>query len=181
MIGARESPESRNAGFSSSPQLAALVHGYHFGTDDAEIYVAAVKKAVDPSLFPFGSQFFMSHGRLSLFSNLVAFSSRLTHLPIDTTIFLWHVCSIFLLFLAAWQLLTVSFEDQARLLHRRGLAGRCARGAGCRDCAGHHGPLPHGAISLHAATLFAIAAFATQPLSLGVHLAGCSPRSSIRR
>lgn len=90
---------------------AVLIHGYHLGTDDAEIYVAAVKKAVDPSLFPFGSQFFMSHGRLSLFSTLVADSSRLTHIPIDAAIFVWHVFSIYLILLAGWEILTATFEN----------------------------------------------------------------------
>jgi hypothetical protein len=95
--------------------IAVAIHGYHLGTDDAEIYVAAVKKSVDSSLFPFGSQFFMSHGRLSLFSTLVADSSRLMHVPIDGAIFLWHVFSIFLLLIAGWEILCCCFEsDRAR-------------------------------------------------------------------
>lgn len=95
--------------------LAVLIHGYHLGVDDAEIYVPAIKRAADPGLYPFGSEFFMSHGRLSFFPNLVGDSARLTHLPINLVIFLWHVLGIFLLLLASWRLLGACFEnDYAR-------------------------------------------------------------------
>jgi len=93
--------------------LAVLVHGYHLGVDDAEIYVPAVKRAADPGLYPFGSEFFMSHARFSLFSDLVGVSARLTHLPIDFVIFSWHVACIFLLLLASWQLLHACFLNDA--------------------------------------------------------------------
>ena len=91
--------------------LAVLVHGYHLGADDAEIYVPAIKRAADPGLYPFGSEFFMSHAHLSLFPNLVGYSARLTHLPIDFVIFSWHIACIFLLLLAAWQLLRACFVN----------------------------------------------------------------------
>ena len=47
--------------------LSIFVHGYHMGTDDAAIYAPGIEKAADPSLFPFGSEFFMHHAGLSLF------------------------------------------------------------------------------------------------------------------
>jgi hypothetical protein len=93
--------------------IAVLVHGYHLGVDDAEIYVPAIKHAADPGLYPFGSEFFMSHAHLSLFPDLVGYSARLTHLPIDFVIFAWHVASIFLLLLASWQLLCACFLNDA--------------------------------------------------------------------
>ena len=93
--------------------LAVLVHGYHLGVDDSEIYVPAIKRAADPGLYPFGSEFFMSHAHFSLFSNLVGDSARLTHLPINFVIFSWHVACIFLLLLASWQLLRACFVNDA--------------------------------------------------------------------
>src|SRR5258708_25785020 len=80
---------------------AVLVHGYHLGVDDAEIYVPAIKKAADPGLYMFGSEFFMTHARLSLFPSVVGESARLTHLPIDLVIFLWHVGGLCLLLVAS--------------------------------------------------------------------------------
>jgi hypothetical protein len=95
--------------------LAVLVHGYHLGADDAEIYVPAIKRAADPGLYPFDPEFFMSHAHFSLFSDLVGGSARLTHLPINFVIFSWHVGCIFLLLLASWRLLRACFlSDTAR-------------------------------------------------------------------
>src|SRR5271157_1862014 len=91
--------------------LAVLVHGYHLGVDDSAIYVPAIKRVADPNLYPFGVEFFMSHAHLSIFAQLVGESARLSHLPIDLAIFAWHVASVFLLLLAAWQLLGCCFEN----------------------------------------------------------------------
>jgi hypothetical protein len=92
--------------------LAVAVHGYHLGVDDAAIYVPAIKRVADPALYPFGSEFFLSHARLSWFSNLVGGSARLSGVPIDMTIFLWHGIGIYLLLLAAWRLSGACFENQ---------------------------------------------------------------------
>ena len=92
--------------------LAVLVHGYHLGADDAAIYIPAVKKVADPGLYPFGSEFFLTHAHLSFFSNIVGDSARLTRLPADTVIFLWHFAGIFLLLAASWQLARACFESR---------------------------------------------------------------------
>jgi hypothetical protein len=92
---------------------ALLVHGYHLGVDDAEIYVPAIKKVADPGLYLFGSEFFMEHAHLSLFPNFVGESARLTHLPINLVIFLWHFGGICLLLVAAWRLLSLCFQTAA--------------------------------------------------------------------
>ena len=93
--------------------LAVLVHGYHLGADDAEIYIPAIKRVADPRLYPFGSEFFMSHAHFSLFPDLVGDSARLTHLPINFVIFCWHIACIFLLLLASWQLVRACFLNDA--------------------------------------------------------------------
>jgi hypothetical protein len=87
-----------------------LVQGYHFAVDDAAIYVPAVQKVVHPALFPFGAEFFLAHGRLSLFAAIVGNSARLLHLPVAAAIFFWHVFSVFFLLLAAWRLVVACFE-----------------------------------------------------------------------
>jgi hypothetical protein len=83
---------------------ALLVHGYHPYAEDAEIYLPGVEKILNPKLFPVMREFFASHASLTLFPNLIAFSIRITHLPFEVGIFLWHVASIFLLLLACWEL-----------------------------------------------------------------------------
>jgi hypothetical protein len=114
-----QSLRARAASFVKSPlpglgaitALAVLVHGYHLGVDDAAIYVPAIKRVADPTLYPFGAEFFMSHAHLSFFPELIGGSARLSHLPIDAVIFAWHVVSVFLLLLAAWRLLGCCFES----------------------------------------------------------------------
>ncbi len=89
---------------------ALLVHGYHPCAEDAEIYLPGVEKILHPELFPAWREFFSSHASLTFFPNLVAFSLRVTHLPMEMGLFLWHVASIFLLLLACWELSGLFFS-----------------------------------------------------------------------
>jgi hypothetical protein len=88
---------------------ALLVHGYHPFVEDAEIYLPGVEKILHPGLFPSGQEFFGSHASLTLFPNLIAFSVRVTHLPFETGLFLWHLCSLFLFLSACWELMGLCF------------------------------------------------------------------------
>ena len=95
--------------------FALFIHGYHLGVDDAEIYVPGIKRVADPSLYPFGSEFFMTHAHLSFFSNLVGDVQRISSIPVNVVIFSFHLAGIFLLLVAAWQLLSLCFStDSAR-------------------------------------------------------------------
>ena len=92
-----------------------LVHGYHPFAEDAEIYLPGVERILNSRLFPVGQEFFASHASLTIFPNLVAFSLRVTHLPLEVGLFLWHLASIFLLLLACWELSGLLFSNaQAR-------------------------------------------------------------------
>ena len=94
---------------------ALLIHGYHPRAEDAEIYLPGVEKLLHPELFPFNAQFFEPHAASTLFPNLIAGSIRLSHLPLEPALFIWHVSSIFLLLLACWQLNARCFtEPKAR-------------------------------------------------------------------
>ena len=90
-----------------------FVHGYHPFAEDAEIYLPGVEKVLHPELYPVGSEFFQPYARLSFFPNLIAASVRITHLPLETVLFLWHAASIFLLLLACWQLSMRCFSNPA--------------------------------------------------------------------
>lgn len=92
---------------------ALLVAGYHPGVEDAEIYVPQIKKILNPALYPFGSEFFQSHARLTLFPGMIAACVRLTHLSLGTTMLLWHWLSIFLVLLACWKLADLCFDEAA--------------------------------------------------------------------
>ncbi|HET9408884.1 MAG TPA: hypothetical protein VFO39_16700 [Candidatus Sulfotelmatobacter sp.] len=90
---------------------ALLVHGYHPFAEDAEIYLPGVEKILNPNLFPVGQEFFSSHASLTLFPNLVAWFVGGTHLPLEYTLFLWYIASIFLLLLACWELSGLCFSS----------------------------------------------------------------------
>jgi hypothetical protein len=90
---------------------AVLVHGYHPGIEDAEFYLPAVVKHLNSALYPFNDQYFMSHARMTLFAPIVAASVRITHLPLDWAIFLWHFACIFLLLLGCWRISRICFRD----------------------------------------------------------------------
>jgi len=91
-------------GLSLLTAAAVAVHGYHPCSEDAEIYLPGVEKLLHPKLFPAGQEFFSSHASLTFFPNLIAFSLRITRLPLEVGLFLWQVASIFLLLLACWEL-----------------------------------------------------------------------------
>jgi hypothetical protein len=88
---------------------AVVLHGYHLGVEDAEIYIPAAKKLLNPRLYPFATEFFLSHERLSLFAPILACSARLTHLSMDATIFLWYIATLFATFAACWMLAALGF------------------------------------------------------------------------
>ena len=83
---------------------ALFVHGYHPWVEDAEIYLPAAEKIINPALFPFNTQFFESHAHLTFFPELIAASVRWSHLPLAWVLFFWQMASMFLLLWAGWEL-----------------------------------------------------------------------------
>jgi len=90
---------------------AVLIHGYHLGTEDGEIYVPAAKKFLHPDLYPYASEFFLSHERLSSFAAILAWTARITRLSMDWTIAIWYVATIFATLLGCWMLAAISFRS----------------------------------------------------------------------
>jgi hypothetical protein len=90
---------------------ALLIHGYHYGIEDQAVYLPAIKKLLNPALYPFDANFFFLYVRWTLFHSAVATSVRLTHLPVDWAVFLWHVVSIYLLLLGCLRLARRCFAE----------------------------------------------------------------------
>jgi len=65
--------------------------------EDAEIYLPGVEKILHPELFPVGREFFLSHASMTFFPNVVAFSLRVTHLPMEAGLFIcmWRLFFFF--------------------------------------------------------------------------------------
>jgi len=85
--------------------LAILIQGYHPGLEDDAFYLAAIKKDLNPSLFPHDADFFQLQFQATIFDKLIAFSLRSTHLPLEWGIFLWQAIVTFLIL---WGCLRIS-------------------------------------------------------------------------
>ena len=90
---------------------AVLIHGYHPYSEDGAIYVPAVKQHLDHSLYPIRSEFFSFH--YSTFPAVVAWSVKLTHIPLPYMLLVWHGVSIFLLLTAAWKICATCLRAEA--------------------------------------------------------------------
>src|ERR1035438_4576335 len=77
--------------------FAILVQGYHPGVEDDGVYLAAIKKDLNPALYPHDADFFRLQLQATLFDKLIAGSIRLTHLPPGVTILLWQFVSVFMI------------------------------------------------------------------------------------
>lgn len=91
---------------------ALAIHGYHLGVEDGEIYIPAARKLLHPGLYPYASEFFLSHERLSLFAPIVAASARLTHLSLDWSAFLWYLVTLYATLAGSWLLASVCFTSE---------------------------------------------------------------------
>lgn len=90
---------------------ALLIHGYHFGVEDGEIYIPAAQKLANRALYPFAPEFFLHHERLSIFGRVVAGLTQLTHLPIDWSIFFWYVVCLFGMIVSCWLIAAACFTS----------------------------------------------------------------------
>jgi hypothetical protein len=84
--------------------FAFVVMGYHPGLEDDSFYLAAIKWRLNPGLFAHDSDFFRLQFQATMFDKLIAFSIRLTHLPILWALLLWQIAAIFLLLLGCWRI-----------------------------------------------------------------------------
>jgi len=74
--------------------FAIAIQGYHPGLEDDAFYLAAIKRNLNPALFPHDAEFFRLQFQATIFDKLVAYSVRLTHLPLGVTVFVWQFVTI---------------------------------------------------------------------------------------
>lgn len=81
-----------------------LVMGYHPGLEDDAFYLAAIKRNLNPALFPHDADFFRLQFQATIFDKLIAWSVRLTHLPLAWALLLWQFAAVFLLLHGCWRI-----------------------------------------------------------------------------
>ena len=84
--------------------FAVFLMGYHPGLEDDAFYLAAIKRNLNPALFPHDSEFFRLQFQATVFDKLIAFSVRISHLPLAWTVLLWQIAAIFLLLHGSWRI-----------------------------------------------------------------------------
>lgn len=96
--------------------LVLFVQGYHPYANDAGIYVAGIRKLVDPSLYRPDAPFIVSHSHLSIFAPLLATFIRLTHANFGWTLLVVYLMAAALYLYASWLLATRLFASEAARL-----------------------------------------------------------------
>ena len=85
--------------------------GYHPGLEDDAFYLSAIKRDLNPSLFPYDADFFRLQFQATIFDKLVALSVRLTHLPVAWAVLLWQFAAVFLVLQGCWRIARRCFPD----------------------------------------------------------------------
>lgn len=99
------------AGLFGLTGLAIVIHGYHLGIEDQAIYLPAILRNLDPTLFPRNAFFFEAQTSTMLLGAVVAGFVRHTHVQLPWVLLLFHLLSIFLLLLACWRIARRCFAD----------------------------------------------------------------------
>jgi hypothetical protein len=84
--------------------FAVAIAGYHPYAEDGGLYMAGVKRLLDPTLYPHGAAFVLEPTRFSLFAPMLSAIVRLSHLGLPTVLLALHLASIWATLFAAWML-----------------------------------------------------------------------------
>jgi len=91
--------------------LGILIAGYHPGAEDDGVYLSAIKRDLNPALYPHDSDFFAVQLQATIFDKVMAASVRLTHLPLGSVMLAWHYLTIYLVLLGCWRLSRRCFSE----------------------------------------------------------------------
>jgi hypothetical protein len=92
---------------------AFLVMGYHPGIEDDGVYLAAIKRNLNPALYPHDSQFFTVQLQATFFDKWMAAFVRLTSIPIAAAELIWQLIAIALILLACFRIARRLFDNPA--------------------------------------------------------------------
>jgi len=101
----------RITGLITLTAAAVLIHGYSVGVEDQDVYLAAAKKWLNPSLYPVNAEFFTEQMKAALFIPTLSVTARLVGMT--WALGLWHITSIFLILLGCWRVAEFCFSSNA--------------------------------------------------------------------
>src|SRR5271169_4440698 len=91
--------------------FAFLVMGYHPGLEDDAFYLAAIKRNLNPALFPHDADFFRLQFQATIFDKLIALSVGWTHVPLAWVALLWQLAAIFVILHSCWRISRRCFSE----------------------------------------------------------------------
>src|ERR1700759_1122701 len=92
--------------------LGMLVQGYHPGAEDDGVYLAAIKKDLNPALYPHDSDFFRVQLQATLFDRWIAAFVHFTHIPVAATELIFQFGSVLVILAACWSIARILYEDE---------------------------------------------------------------------
>jgi Domain of unknown function (DUF6798) len=92
--------------------LAMAVSGYHPGAEDDGVYLPAIKRDLNPALYPHDSDFFTVQLQATVFDKVIAYSVRASHLPLGYVVLAWQFLSVFLILWGCWRIAERCFEHE---------------------------------------------------------------------
>ncbi len=91
--------------------LVLLVHGYHPYAEDGGLYVAGIKKVLQPDLYGAHADFVTAPLHYSFFAPIMAGFVRASGLPLTSILLIIYTASAWLTLFAAWKLASHITED----------------------------------------------------------------------
>ena len=96
--------------------FALAIQGFHPYAEDGGLYVAGIKKMLDPTLYAVRPEFVLAHLRFSPFAATVASVARVTHIPLAWVLLALDCGSVWATLFAGWMVITRCVDS---------LTGRC--------------------------------------------------------
>lgn len=92
--------------------LVLVVHGYHPYAEDGGLYMAGIKRLLDPALYPYGTAFVTEHLRFSLFAPMMARLVHRSHLSLPVALLLVYLATVWLTLFAAYLLAARCYDTE---------------------------------------------------------------------
>jgi hypothetical protein len=92
--------------------FALAVQGFHPYAEDGGLYVAGIKKMLDPTLYAVRPEFVVAHLRFSPFASTVAGMTRITHIPLPWMLLGLYVASVWATLYAGWMVISRSVDSR---------------------------------------------------------------------
>jgi len=93
--------------------FALAIQGFHPYAEDGGLYVAGIKKMLDPALFRVQPEFVLAHLRFSPFAATVAGAARIARLPLPWMLLAVYCGSVWATLYAGWMVISRSAESLA--------------------------------------------------------------------